>query len=209
MGGEKIDVARDFRDLLRAFVDHDVRFLIVGAYALAVLGRPRATGDLDVWVEPTPRNARKAYEALHAFGAPLHELTAIDLATPGVVFQIGLPPLRIDLLTEITGLAFAPCLAAPRTRELRRCSGRRTRAGGFSHEQTRHRPAAGPGRCRAARAIAPWRSLHTAEALNTRIIASILGATHTRRRTWRSLYFRIRIPRTALPSPLTTNSVTT
>lgn len=108
MGGEKIDVARGFRDLLRAFVDHDVRFLIVGAYALAVLGRPRATGDLDVWVEPTPRNARKAYEALHAFGAPLHELTAIDLATPGVVFQIGLPPLRIDLLTEITGLAFAP-----------------------------------------------------------------------------------------------------
>ncbi len=105
MGGEKIDVARDFRDLLRAFVDHDVRFLIVGAYALAVLGRPRATGDLDVWVEPT---RRKAYEALRAFGAPLHDLTVTDLTTPGVVFQIGLPPLRIDLLTEITGVAFAP-----------------------------------------------------------------------------------------------------
>ena len=60
MGGGKIDVATDFRDLLRAFGDHDVRFLIVGAYALAVLGRPRATGDLDVWVEPTPENAQRA-----------------------------------------------------------------------------------------------------------------------------------------------------
>ena len=59
MGGGRIDAAADFRDLLRAFVDHDVRFLIVGAYALAVLGRPRATGDLDVWVEPTPANAQQ------------------------------------------------------------------------------------------------------------------------------------------------------
>ena len=55
MGGAKIDLATDFRDLLRAFVDHDVRFLIVGAYALAVLGRPRATGDLDVWSIQPPR----------------------------------------------------------------------------------------------------------------------------------------------------------
>ena len=108
MGGEKIDVARDYRDFLRAFVDHDVRFLVVGAYALAVLGRPRATGDLDVWVEPTPRNARKAYEALRVFGAPLRDLTVTDLTTPGVVFQIGLPPLRIDVLTEISGVTFTP-----------------------------------------------------------------------------------------------------
>ncbi|MFQ5668477.1 MAG: hypothetical protein ACE5I7_18895 [Candidatus Binatia bacterium] len=116
MADGKIDVAKDFRDLLRAFVDHDVRFLIVGAYALAVLGRPRATGDLDVWVAPTPRNARRAYEALRTFGAPLHDLTVSDLVTPGVVFQIGLPPLRIDILTEITGVVFAPawrrCLRA-------------------------------------------------------------------------------------------------
>lgn len=107
MGGGKIDVAADFRDLLRAFAGHDVRFLIVGAYALAVLGRPRATGDLDVWVEPTPENAQRAYTALRAFGAPLHDLTVVDLATPGVVFQIGLPPLRIDVLTQISGVEFA------------------------------------------------------------------------------------------------------
>jgi hypothetical protein len=61
---------QDFLDLLRAFIDRDVRFLIVGAYALAVHGRPRATGDLDVWVDPTPDNAARIMEALHAFGAP-------------------------------------------------------------------------------------------------------------------------------------------
>lgn len=106
MGGAKIDLAKDFRDLLRAFVDHDVRFLIVGAYALAVLGRPRATGDLDVWIDPTPENAGRAFAALREFGAPLHDLTPDDLAHPGVVFQIGLPPLRIDVLTQITGVEF-------------------------------------------------------------------------------------------------------
>ena len=92
MGGAKIDLATDFRDRLRAFVDHDVRFLIVGAYALAVLGRPRATGDLDVWVDPTPENADRAYAALREFGAPLHDLTPRDLAHPGVVFQIAAKP---------------------------------------------------------------------------------------------------------------------
>jgi hypothetical protein len=106
VGGAPTDLAKDFRDLLRAFVDHDVRFLVVGAYALAVHGRPRATGDLDVWIEATPDNAARAYSALGAFGAPLHELTPADLATPGVVFQIGVEPLRIDVLTEITGVRF-------------------------------------------------------------------------------------------------------
>ncbi|MEE8138607.1 MAG: hypothetical protein V3T81_07030 [Thermoanaerobaculia bacterium] len=96
----------DFRDLLHAFVDHDVRFLIVGAYALAVHGHPRATGDLDVWIEPTEANASRAYRALAAFGAPLDELTEGDLSTPGVVFQIGVAPARIDILTEISGVAF-------------------------------------------------------------------------------------------------------
>ncbi|HUI27684.1 MAG TPA: nucleotidyltransferase [Candidatus Kryptonia bacterium] len=101
-----IDLAKDFRDLLQAFIDHEVRYLVVGAYALAILGRPRATGDLDVWIDPTAENARRAYDALTAFGAPLHDLRVEDLSTPGVVFQIGLPPLRIDILTQLTGLEF-------------------------------------------------------------------------------------------------------
>lgn len=108
MGGVKMDLAQDFRDLLCAFVDHEVRFLVVGAYALAILGRPRATGDLDVWIESTDENAARAYAALETFGAPLRDLTRDDLATPGTVFQIGLPPLRIDILTRISGVEFAP-----------------------------------------------------------------------------------------------------
>lgn len=96
----------DFVDLLRAFIAAEVRFMVVGAYALAVHGRPRATGDLDVWVEATPENAARVIQALAEFGAPLQEIDAGDFATPGVVFQIGVPPRRIDILTELTGLEF-------------------------------------------------------------------------------------------------------
>ena len=97
----------DFVDLLRAFIAADVRFLVVGAYALAVHGRPRATGDLDIWVEATPENASRVMRALAAFGAPLRELSEEDFAGPGVTYQIGVPPGRIDILTELTGLTFA------------------------------------------------------------------------------------------------------
>src|SRR5512134_250317 len=83
------EIAEDLRDLLRAFIDHDVRFLVVVGYALAVHGHPRATGDLDVWVECSAANAERTYAALRAFGAPLGDLTLRDLVTPGTVFQIG------------------------------------------------------------------------------------------------------------------------
>ena len=66
----------------------------------------RATGDLDIWVRPTAANAQRVWEALRNFGAPLTELTIADLATPGIVFQIGLPPQRIDILTGLSGLTF-------------------------------------------------------------------------------------------------------
>jgi hypothetical protein len=97
---------QDFLDLLRAFSDHSVRFMVVGAYALAVHGRPRATGDLDVWIDPTPDNAARLMLALGQFGAPTTQVTAEDFSRPGVVFQMGLPPLRIDVLTELSGLTF-------------------------------------------------------------------------------------------------------
>jgi hypothetical protein len=97
---------QDFVDLLRAFVAHDVRFLIVGAYALAVHGRPRATGDLDVWVDATPSNAPNIMRALAAFGAPMAQISEADFSEPGVVYQIGVPPGRIDILTTLTGLTF-------------------------------------------------------------------------------------------------------
>jgi hypothetical protein len=97
---------QDFVDLLRAFIDADVRFLVVGAYALAHHGRPRATGDLDLWVEATPANAPRVVRALAAFGAPMQEIREEDFERPGIVFQIGVPPGRIDVLTELTGVGF-------------------------------------------------------------------------------------------------------
>jgi hypothetical protein len=97
----------DFVDLLRAFCTADVRFLVVGAYALAVHGKPRATGDLDVWVDATADNAGKVVRALAEFGAPLGQISEQDFARPGVVYQIGVPPRRIDIITELTGLTFA------------------------------------------------------------------------------------------------------
>jgi hypothetical protein len=97
---------QDFVDLLRAFVALDVRFLVVGAYALALYGRPRATGDLDVWVDATPENARRVVRALASFGAPMEQVSVADFSSPGVVFQLGVAPGRIDILTALTGLSF-------------------------------------------------------------------------------------------------------
>ncbi|MGH7628151.1 MAG: hypothetical protein ACREOF_01950 [Gemmatimonadales bacterium] len=82
-------------------------FLVVGAHALAAHGIPRATGDLDVWTRPTRTNAELVYAALARFGAPLDDLTVEDLAREGTVFQIGVPPARIDILTSITAVTFA------------------------------------------------------------------------------------------------------
>jgi hypothetical protein len=97
---------RDFAEMLSALSATGAEYLVVGAHAVAAHGHPRATGDLDVWVRPTPENAGRVWSALQSFGAPLFELTREDLARPGVVFQIGVPPCRIDILTEITGVAF-------------------------------------------------------------------------------------------------------
>ncbi len=99
-------VNRDFVELLQSFDDHDVQFLIVGAHALAAHGHVRATRDLDVFLRPTAENAERAIRALAAFGAPLDDLTADDLATEGTIFQIGVAPVRIDILTRIDGVAF-------------------------------------------------------------------------------------------------------
>jgi hypothetical protein len=96
----------DFVGLLRALSAAEARYLIVGAYAVTFHSRPRATGDLDIWVDATPTNASRVMRALLEFGAPLMDLTDSDLATPGIVYQIGVPPRRIDLLTSITGVTF-------------------------------------------------------------------------------------------------------
>jgi len=96
----------DFRDLLAEFNARHVEFLLVGAHALAAHGHVRATQDFDIWVRPSPENAQRVIEALRAFGAPLHDLTEKDLSTPGLIFQIGVEPIRIDVLTVIDGVQF-------------------------------------------------------------------------------------------------------
>ena len=97
----------DFRDLFAALNEAGAKYLLVGGYALAYHSHPRYTRDLDVWVEPTDSNARAVLAALGAFGAPLGELRASDLMGADVVFQIGVPPNRIDVVTGIDGLTFA------------------------------------------------------------------------------------------------------
>jgi hypothetical protein len=101
-----VELNSDFSDLLRAFLNAGVDFLVVGAHALSVHDRPRATKDLDVWIRPTPDNAARAWRALAAFGAPLDLLTVEDLIDEDTVYQIGVAPIRIDVLTSITGVTF-------------------------------------------------------------------------------------------------------
>ena len=106
---------QDFIDALRALSEADARYLVVGAFAVAVHAEPRATGDLDIWVQPTPENAARVWEALRRFGAPLADLAVEDLARPAVVFQMGVPPARIDVLTSISGVDFEEAWAARAT----------------------------------------------------------------------------------------------
>lgn len=99
-------VNQDFRDLFAEFNARNVDYLVVGAYALAVHGHVRATKDIDVWVRPSTENARNVFHALQAYGAPTEELTPDDFAQPGVTFQIGVAPIRIDVLSSIDGVGF-------------------------------------------------------------------------------------------------------
>lgn len=97
----------DFKEVLLAFNAHGVDYLIVGAHALAAHGHVRATKDLDLWVRPEESNAQKVLRALSDFGAPLGDLRVEDLSMKGTIFQIGMPPLRIDVVTNIDGVEFA------------------------------------------------------------------------------------------------------
>jgi len=102
----------DFRDILSAFIDHRVEFLVVVGYAMAAHRLPRATKDLDLWVRPEAENAARVLEALDAFGAPRHGLIAEDLASAGTIYQVGVPPHRVDVITGPLGPgAWVRCIA--------------------------------------------------------------------------------------------------
>jgi hypothetical protein len=106
-----MEVQQDFRDLFALFNAHKVDYLIVGAYALAYHGAPRYTGDMDILVRPSPENAHRILKALEAFGFGSVGLTAEDFTVPDKVIQLGVPPVRIDIVTSITGVSWEEAAA--------------------------------------------------------------------------------------------------
>jgi predicted nucleotidyltransferase len=101
----------DYKDMLQCLLEENVKFLLVGAYAVAVYGYPRATKDIDLFVRASADNASNLMRALTRFGAPLAEVSEADFATEGIVFQIGTNPRRIDILTRISGVDFEQAYA--------------------------------------------------------------------------------------------------
>jgi predicted nucleotidyltransferase len=101
----------DYKDMLQCLLEEKVRFLLVGAYAVAVHGYPRATKDMDVFVRAAPDNASNLIRALRRFGAPLSHVSEADFSAEGIVFQIGNSPRRIDIVTRISGVEFEDAYA--------------------------------------------------------------------------------------------------
>ena len=96
----------DFKELLSLFEKHEIRYLIVGGYAVMKYSEPRFTKDLDIWIATDPANANAVYEALKEFGAPLANLTADDFTDQDCFYQMGRPPLRVDIMMSIPGIEF-------------------------------------------------------------------------------------------------------
>lgn len=103
---------KNFKDMLNALNDSGVEYLLVGAHAIAFYAAPRATGDIDIWVRPTRENAARVWDALARFGAPRRKLKLDDLCTADNVYQIGVAPNRIDILTSISGVEFEAAWAS-------------------------------------------------------------------------------------------------
>ncbi len=97
---------QDYKEMLSILLENKVDFLLVGAYAMAAHGFPRATADLDIFIRPNIDNAKKVYKALVEFGAPMDSVTIEDFSKPGTIFQIGVIPRRIDVINNIDGLSF-------------------------------------------------------------------------------------------------------
>jgi predicted nucleotidyltransferase len=102
-------VNSDFSDLLQIFNDHNVKYLVIGGYAVVQYTEPRFTKDLDVLISTDITNAEAVYDALHEFGAPLTDLTPKDFSEEGFFFQMGVPPVRVDILMGIPGIRFNEC----------------------------------------------------------------------------------------------------
>jgi hypothetical protein len=106
-----MNVEKDFRDLFALFNAHGVEYMIVGGYALAFHGAPRYTGDMDIYVKADVANAQRVIAALTEFGFGSLELTAADFEKPDIVIQLGFPPVRIDIMTSISGVSWEEAYA--------------------------------------------------------------------------------------------------
>ncbi len=107
----------DYKEMLLLLLKENVEFLIVGAYALAAHGYPRATLDIDIWVNPTIENATRVHRALTKFGAPMDTVKISDFSSTDTIFQIGVAPRRIDILTDISGVEFCDAISKALTSE--------------------------------------------------------------------------------------------
>ena len=101
--------SQDFKEFVELLQKNNAEYLIVGGYAVGVHGHPRFTGDLDIWLNPSPENAKKILATVNEFGFSSFKLTEADFVKEGNVIQLGYPPLRIDLLTSIDGVTFQEC----------------------------------------------------------------------------------------------------
>ena len=104
-----MELSQDFREFIKLLNKNKVEYLLAGGYAVAAHGYPRFTGDLDVWIKPSPENATQVLEALKEFGFSSIDIGQEDLIEENIVIQLGYPPFRIDLITGLSGLQFDEC----------------------------------------------------------------------------------------------------
>jgi hypothetical protein len=101
-----VKISSDYKDLLRGLNAAGVRYLIVGGYAVMIYTEPSYTKDLDIWVDPALENAQSLFRALSEFGAPLKGISPRDFTEPGIFYQMGVEPVRLDVMTSLPGLVF-------------------------------------------------------------------------------------------------------
>jgi hypothetical protein len=118
--GSVAKLPQDFADLLLELRDAEAEFLLVGGWAVILYGHVRATDDMDIFVRPSATNSERVFAALEAFGAPLraHAVTPAHFAREGDAYRFGIAPLKIEMLTKISGVSFDEALRGSRTFEL-------------------------------------------------------------------------------------------
>ena len=113
---------KDYKEMLQILLNNEVKFLIVGAYAMGAYGYPRATGDFDIWIEASLDNSRKIYKSLSEFGSPLSDIAKDTFTKKGIIFQIGVAPRRIDIITHIDGVDFQEAYQSKENIEIEKLS---------------------------------------------------------------------------------------